>query len=351
MDSKIKKSLYDISFKVSEEEYRADKALSYSTLARFEREGFNKLDTLFESISSPSLTFGSAVDCIITDGEDAFKDRFITAEFPSVPDSILPIIKALFNEFSTTHDNITKIPNEEVIGFASQFNYQNNWKPETRAKVIKEKGEAYYNLLYLAGDKTILDTDTYNDVIKCVEALKTSPNTKYYFADDNPFDNISRYYQLKFKAALHGINYRCMFDELIVDYDKKTIQPIDLKTSSKPEWDFYKSFIEWNYSIQNRLYTRILSKVISLDDYFKDFKILPYKDIVISRKTLVPLVWDCDFSEAEGTLTFGSNNQIIMRDPEEIAGELSYYLKYNPKVPIGITAKEGNNLRTWLNKL
>ena len=40
------KSLYDISWKVSEEEYREDSALSYSTLARFEREGFNNLDKL-----------------------------------------------------------------------------------------------------------------------------------------------------------------------------------------------------------------------------------------------------------------------------------------------------------------
>ena len=44
------KSLRDISWLVTEEEYRADLALSYSTLARYEREGFNNLDKLFDKI-------------------------------------------------------------------------------------------------------------------------------------------------------------------------------------------------------------------------------------------------------------------------------------------------------------
>ena len=42
------KSLKDISWQVTEEEYRADSAYSYSTLAKFEREGFDKLETLFD---------------------------------------------------------------------------------------------------------------------------------------------------------------------------------------------------------------------------------------------------------------------------------------------------------------
>ena len=245
------KKLSDVAWNVTEEQYRADPALSYSTLSRFDREGFNKLDSLFDKIETPSLTFGSAVDSIITGGQEEFEDRFFVADFPDTPDSIIQIVKALFNEFSVTHRTLESIPNEEVIGFASRFNYQNNWKPETRAKVIKEKGFDYYNLLYLSQDKTILNTETYQDVCKAVDALKTSEATKFYFADNNPFEpNIERFYQLKFKATLNGIDYRCMFDELVVFSDTKEIQPLDLKTSCKKldrEWDFPTHYIEWRY--------------------------------------------------------------------------------------------------------
>lgn len=141
---------------------------------------------------------------------------------------------------------------------------------------------------------------------------------------------------------------------IIVDYKNKTILPIDLKTSCKRldrEWDFPSHYIEWSYQIQNRLYVRILQDVISKDEYFKDFKILPYKDIIIFRGSDTPLVWDIPFTFERGTLYFGKNNQIEMRDPEEIGKELSYYLSSRPKVPNGIDEFSANNIAEWINKL
>lgn len=349
------KSLRDISWQVSEEEYRADPALSYSTLARYEREGFNNLDKLFDRIETPSLTFGSAADSIITGGQEEFDERFMVAEFPSMPDSIVKIIKSLYKQYAGTYRSLLNIPDSSIIRETEDQNYQMNWKPETRAKVIREKGTDYYNLLFVAGDRCIIDTQTYQDVCNAVRALKESKSTKFYFAEDNPFEpNIERLYQLKFKACLGGIEYRCMFDELVIFHDTKEIQPLDLKTSCKRldrEWDFPSHYIEWSYEIQNRLYVRILQDVISKDEYFKDFKILPYKDIIIFRGSDTPLVWDIPFTFERGTLYFGKNKQIEMRDPEEIGKELSHYLTSRPKVPMGINEAGTNNLRDWLNKL
>lgn len=349
------KKLSEVAWNITEEQYRADPALSYSTLSRFDREGFNKLDSLFDKIETPSLTFGSAVDSIITGGQEEFDSRFMVADFPDTPDSIIQIVKELFNRFSDTCTNINLISNNAIIEVASLYSYQNNWKPETKAKVIKEKGFDYYNLLYLSQDKTILNTETYQDICRAVEALTTSEATKFYFANNNPFEpNIERFYQLKFKATLNGIDYRCMFDELVVFHDTKEILPIDLKTSCKKfdrEWDFPKHYVEWSYQMQNRLYVRILQDVISKDDTYKDYKILPYKDIIIFRGSDTPLVWDIPFTFTKGTLYFGKNNQIEMKDPEDIGKELSSYLSSRPKVPIGINEVGTNNIVEWINKL
>lgn len=350
-----RKSLRDISWNVSEETYRADPALSYSTLARYEREGFNNLDKLFDRLETPSLTFGSAVDSIITGGQEEFDERFMVAEFPSTPDSITKMVKSLFSQYGDSYRSLIAIPNDAIIKETEYQSYQMNWKPETRAKVIKEKGADYYNLLFIAGSKTILDTQTYQDVCNAVRALKESKSTQFYFAEDNPFEpDIERFYQLKFKACLEGIEYRCMFDELVIFHDTKEIQPLDLKTSCKRldrEWDFPSHYIEWSYEIQNRLYVRILQDVISKDEYFKDFKILPYKDIIIFRGSDTPLVWDIPFTFKRGTLYFGKNKQIEMRDPEDIGKELSFYLSSRPKVPMGINENSSNDLEDWLNKL
>lgn len=348
----MKKSLYDISLHISEEEYRADSALSYSTLAKYEREGFNNLDKLFDRVETPSLTFGSTVDSIITGGQEEFDERFMVAEFPSIPDSIIKIVKSLYKQYAGTYRSLLNIPDNSIIRETEDQNYQMNWKPETRAKVIREKGTDYYNLLFVAGDRTILDTQTYQDVCNAVKALKEGSSTKLYFADDNPFEpDIERLYQLKFKGEFDGITYRNMADLIIVNHKKKWVKPVDLKTSSHAEWDFYKSFVDWRYDIQARLYWAIIRQNMDKDEYFKDFKLLDYDFIVVNRRTLTPLVWTCPFTQALGTLTFGEGGHIKYRSPFEIGEELHYYLSSRPKVPKGISDTGANDLKEWLNKL
>ena len=347
----IEKSLKSISWDVPEDIYRQDDALSYSTLAKYERSGFNGLATLFDRVESPSLTFGSMVDEMITGSMESFNERFLVAEYPQTPDSIIQIVKKVFEQEHDISDTLYAVPDTTIIRIASEFNYQNNWKPETRAKVIKEKGAEYYNLLYISTSKTIVTSQDYQDACNAVQALKGSEATHWYFEEDNPFSNIERLYQLKFKATLRGINFRCMADLIIVDHYAKLIQPCDLKTSGKPEWDFFKSFVDWDYQIQARLYWRIIKDCISKDPYFKDFTLMPYRFIVVNRKTLSPLVWQFEDTDKEGPLTYGRQSQIVLRDPFEIANELHTYLEYKCDTPIGIFTNEHNSLEHWLNTM
>lgn len=347
----IMKSLKTISWDVSEETYRQDSALSYSTLAKYERGGFNSIPTLFDKVESPSLLFGSLVDTLITGTPEEFDSRFFVCDFPDIPDSIITIVKCLYNEYGSIHNDLSLINDKLIIHATDIYKYQPNWKPETRAKVIKEKGEEYYNLLFLAGDKTIVSTNDYNDAVNAYNALKDSESTKFYFMPDNPFDGIERCYQLKFKATLNNVDYRCMFDLLLVNHNDKTIQPIDLKTSFKKEYDFYKSFIEWSYNIQCRLYVRILKEVIKNDEYFKDFTVLPYKDIVVCRTSLTPLVWYFEDTFVEGELVYGKNKQIVLRDPQTIGEELKHYLDSGATMPKDINKDTSNSLYKWLNTL
>lgn len=124
-----------------------------------------------------------------------------------------------------------------------------------------------------------------------------------------------------------------------------------MKTSSKTEWDFYKSFLEWRYDIQARLYWRIIRDNMDRDPYFKDFKLAPYKFIVANKRTLTPLVWNFRSTEAIGDLTLGKITKIILRDPFTIGEELSHYLKDKPTVPDGISKVSPNQLEDWINKI
>lgn len=341
------KSLYDLSWQVTEAEYRKDPALSYSTLAKYKRSGFNGLDHLYDKTESPSLTFGSAVDSIITGGMEEFEERFMVAEFPLVGDKVVSVVKELFLKYGDKHNTLTEIPDNDIIKCAELFSYQNNWKPETRAKVIREQGSEYYKLLYIATDKTILDTRTYQDILNCVEALRNSPNTRFYFAPNNPFERIERFYQLKFKASSCGVNYRCMADLIIVDHDNKVIVPVDLKTSFKPEWDFYKSFLEWDYQIQARLYWRIIRANLDKDPIYRNYTLKDYVFIVVNKVTLNPLKWVFTDTRKRGDITYP--NGIVLRDPECLGRELDQYLRYSHRVPIGVTESEYNDIVKYIS--
>ena len=343
-----KKSLRDISWQVTEPEYRADPALSYSTLSRYEREGFNNLDKLFERIESPSLTFGSAVDTLLTGSEEEFNEQFFVAQLDNpLSDTLIIITKKLFDTWKDEHTNIKDISDDKLIETISDISWNNHWQDKTRAKKIKEDCAAYYKLLYLSEGKTILNTYIYQDVINTVDRLRSADSTRFYFEQDNIFDdNIERLYQLKFKATFNNVDYRCMSDLLVVIHDKKLVVPVDLKTSYKPEWDFYKSFVEWRYDIQGRLYWRIIRYNMDQDPYFKDFKLADYRFIVANRKTLTPLVW-----LFEGTQTIGeivTKDNVILRDPFTIGEELNGYLINKPSVPNGIELIKPNRLEDWL---
>lgn len=343
------KTLKDISWQVTEEEYRADKAYSYSTLAKFDREGFNNLETLFDKVESPSLLFGSMVDTLLTDGLEAFDERFLVAEFPEVPDSIVKILKYIYEVASDIYRCLEDVPDHIILSAASSHKYQENWKPETRVKVIREKGSEYYKLLLLSMDKELVSNKLYQDAKECVYKLQTDEATKWYFAPDNPYDGIERYYQLKFKSEYEGIPIRCMMDLAIVDTVNKVIIPCDLKTSYKREWDFYKSFIEWKYYIQATLYWRILRDNLDKDPVFKDYKLLDYRFIVISNGSKRPLVWEYPDTQVITDVIYGKNKDIICRNWRNIVKELHFYMTTGREYPIGISTKEPNNIIKWLN--
>ena len=344
-------SLYDISWKVSEEEYRADPALSYSTLARFHREGFDGLSKLFDKIESPSLLFGSIVDTLITGSQEEFDDHFVVAEFPKISDNLVTIAKSLFTQYSDTYQTILDIPDDILARVGKECDFYAGDKYEAyRVKLIKENCVDYYNLLHLSTNKQLISTKDYQDAQACADALRNSESTSEYFAPVVPFDgDIEKFYQLKFKGEWNGIQLRCMVDKIDVNHKTKQIRPIDLKTSFKPEWDFFKSFIQWGYWIQAQLYWYIIRQNLDKHPLYKDYKLLDYQFIVVSNNTRKPLVWEyLDTKSDVDYLYYGKNKEIECKNWRLIASELNYYLNNNPAFPIGI--QRVNNLIDWLNK-
>lgn len=208
----IQKELDQISWQVTEKQYRADPALSYSTLSRYEREGFNNLDKLFEHISTPSLTLGSIVDTLITGSVEEFESNFFVTDMPLLGEKESQVANDLFDSYHEQYASLAEIPKELVLEAANKVSFQKNWRDDTRVRVLSERISDYYSLRFHTENKTIVSRDTYYKAMAMVRALKESPATHAYFADNDEMSPVRRYYQLKFKARLQGVDYRSMAD-------------------------------------------------------------------------------------------------------------------------------------------
>lgn len=348
------KSLKDISLQIDEPSYRKMPELSYSLISRFQSVGFDP-DKLQERITSPSLTFGSAVDAFITGGQEEFDKSFLIADLPSIPDSANNCVRILWEKYKDIYRHLKDIP-ENVLNTELQLNgFWPNNRYSAQARIngfFKNPVEDYYQLQYISENRHILNTEAYESITAAVTALKTSMNTKEYFMEDNPFDsNTERLYQLKFKAELDGVGYKCMMDECVVIHDKKVIIPIDLKTSCNcNEEAFFYNFMQYHYQLQARLYYRILVDNILRDNYFKDFKVLNYRFIFCNKDTCNPMLWEFKETPSKGTLYFGRHKQIGFPDPEDLGKELNLFLTSGQKVNTPLIAGR-NSLDNWLNTI
>lgn len=315
------KRLTDISWNVTEAVYRKDKSISYSMLSTYERDGF---DAIFKHKQTSSLTFGSIVDTIMTDGWEAFLNQYIVLPLKS-SDTIQNILIHVAKQTQYTTTKLSTVDKNIIIECAYNCNYCKGYKDDTIYKKILtpttiEDFTIIVNQLQQCDTKHIITPTIYNEAKNTVDALYTSTETKWYFSKEN--DGIERYYQLKFKDKLNNIWYRCMADLIVVDHLKKQIIPCDLKTTGKPEPMFWSSFHKWFYFYQAKLYWNLIRQTMDKDPYFKDFELLPYKFIVVNKNNLSPMVYSFDQIELQDYVY----DSITYRNPLVVGEELQELL-------------------------
>lgn len=372
------KSLKELALPITEQEYREDGCMHYSTLTTYERGGVHSIPTLGDRKESPSLTFGSIVDCMITGTQEEFDATYYIADFPEISDQIANVVKGLFNCYKEQYNTLTEIPDHIILATLDEINYGKTWKPTTRLDKVRNGGIEYYSLLKHSDNKILISSEMYNEAVMSVKALREAKSTSFLFAPNNPFEpDVERLYQLKFRGYVRRtegnefeiiadnrpeinnellrkgyIPYTIMADEVLVLHKEKKVFPIDLKTSSHYEDEFFKSFIDWMYHNQARSYAPIIKASLLADDYFKEFTIMNYSFVVVNKKTLTPMVWRYPDTYKWGTLYYGKNKQIECRHPFEIGEELKWYLD-NPArtIPKDMELDRPNDLTIYLNRL
>lgn len=325
---------------LSEQEYHDYPAWSYSTIAKYARNGFSAIATLHDKTKpTPEMEFGSLFDSFITKGKQTLND-YAVADFsvPPAEKGVLDVLAA-----NCTCPQFHDISMNEVILTAETVKFYPNFKPQTRYDKIAKYSD-YYDTLK-SGKKLVSKAD-WDDAMEMYRVFREDPYLKTIFCTKSTKD-IEYIYQVQFvvdyETEVHGtVKVKCMFDLLIVNHKDKTIQPVDLKTSSMPAYDFAEHFVKMRYDIQGDEYTDVLRLVIDRIPEYKDYTILPFLFTDVSRTDMVPVTFSYDpsvglcFMKGEKVYTYKRWDELL----DEIIG----YEDSRAVAPNYISVKGPNDL-------
>lgn len=336
----MKHSLKDYSLNIPDAQYHADPAWSYSVIARYAKDGFNAMANLHEKITStPSMEFGSLFDSILTKGKKTLDDYVISDTCPP------PAEKGVLDYLLT----VTDVPFFDIPSFTLEqafdtVKYQPRWGYDAKFKNT-EKYKDYYEARR-TGKNVVSQTD-WDDAVEMAKIFRANPYLSNLFGKVST-DKKEFLYQTQYKTEWtlpngEEVIIKIMPDLLVVDHENKTIQPVDLKTSAMPAYDFAENFVRFRYDIQAELYTDVLNKIIQDDPEYSEYTVLTYLFTDISRADKVPVTYEYDPSNGF------SFKDYTYKGWQELLMEILQYEKTEAVVPSYIKLDEPNDLIGILN--
>lgn len=248
--------------------------------------------------------YGSALDSLIYDTEEDFYSKFfvsITGDKPS--DTLISISHRLYDSPTRSTHDLDKLDQEIWMAMNTEGYYLNrkndNYREDTRIAGVKEKIKDYWGFLMKAAGKQILSIEDYQLILSMKNSLTNHPFTKKYF--DFSQEGVYVIPQFAIYFDYRGHQCRALLDQVIIDTNNYTIQPIDLKTIGDNTKSFPRNVIRNKYLIQAAWYTRALGTLIDIQTNslviqgLQTYKILPFKFIVESTTSpgICPLVYTC----------------------------------------------------------
>jgi hypothetical protein len=183
---------------------------------------------------------------------------------------MLEFVEALYrfskeatDEFGTVTRDFEQIAKDAYVASGFKIKFE-----AVLGKFLDSEAEIYYNEIRTVRTKnlTVITTQDVTNAEKIVESLKSN----FVTADTINLVNSSRYSvlnQLKIENyEIDGLPLKSMLDKVIVDHDKKSILPIDLKCTWSVE-NFYEEYYLYRRAyIQAYLYYNAVLSLTTKED-------------------------------------------------------------------------------------
>jgi len=343
--------------RISEKEYRSMDIDSYSSISQFltdrkkyYRKYIQKVKDDDEELIQ-SLKMGSLVDTLSLpdeNGKNDFDEKFIVSKVTDIPTGqMLSFCNHVYGSFKSAANIVNGTSSTNIISAKEIYHkcttdvYDKTlqvaynavgFKRESLESVVKkfEKYSPYFNQLLESGDKIVVTKDDLTKASKIQATLDNSSNTGpiMLLTTNERFTVIN---QLIILFSYNNYPLKCMLDKVVIDHEKKVIQPYDLKTSFSVE-EFSDSYYKYKYYIQAAVYWTGLYRWAEDQGYIeKGYRVEYMKFIVCDTNLyLKPLIYTTTEEHfAEGIGGFYGKNNVFYPGLNQALEELEWHKNTN----------------------
>jgi hypothetical protein len=279
------------------EDYRGIKKVNQSSLKKILTSpkayllAVDKMENQDDDVTPDHFIFGSVVDIMLMGTREDFEKRFVKIpDETKCSETVQTIVAQVFawaiEEKKEEDDLIFGLSayNDFIADACTTFNYQSNWKPETKVAKIIEQGSEYFNLLKTMVGRTPVTETEYANAVNCVMALKADTYTKQFV--DAKFDkNMEFINRFIVEFEIEGVEMKGELDRVAINHETKRIFPIDFKTTSKPVTGFEYEFWKYRYDFQAATYGYGLNRDPRIQELLaKGYTVAPFLYIVVEKQ-------------------------------------------------------------------
>jgi len=296
-----------------------NRSLSFSRLSDFDRNGPKTLEKKI-SINSHSLTIGSLVDDMINPNTN-IGDIYYKFDGEKPTATLGKLVNIII-------ENYTEEPSQEIIvDIIKKNKFWGNIKdPDILMKKWdNEEFWEYIKSYYESNGRIIVTTSDLVLAEDLSNIIKTHEFSKYIF---NTNKNRKIYYQQDFEIIYNNVKFRGILDFVIVDLKKKEIEFIDLKTGKDPSLEFMNSFIKYRYYLQESLYVKAFDHICEkLKLNPKEFKLLPFKFLYMSKSERIPLIYTVSNKWHEAAINgFKTNYGYVYKGLDQLIEDVKWHM-------------------------
>jgi hypothetical protein len=278
-----------------------------------------------EDSTDAHLVTGRVLHCLLLE-EQNYDKQFITMASRIPGDSSKKIIDMIFKYHCTIGNDSLNLDDysDEILTQLLTINLHQSLKTDEQrlAKILTEETKDYFTFLKNSQGKTVVDQETLNGCKESIEVLRNNTSVRALLQLDRTEEDthITVYNELPLEIDVDYLpfGFKGILDNVVLDFDSKTIFISDLKTTGKNLADFPDAVKFYKYWIQAVVYHKmayhkfvkglpdeadwtIVVTFIVIDKYNQ---VYPFQ---VSQESLA--IWQQDFDNIEDIVKYHYENK------------------------------------------